>query len=123
MNKNAYTGKLKESIAKLKHALGFEKKIHDDEFYFLGIVKAFETCFEYSWKHFKREATKQGLEAYSPRESIKAAGQLGLIDDVKTWLAFLENRNYAVHDYCGLSTDDYMETIKEFYKEACRLKI
>ena len=116
-------GKLKDAIKKLKHALTFEKKISKDVFYLDGIAKSFEICLEYAWKHFELIATTHGLEVFSPREAIKAAGQVGLIDNVQIWLEFLEDRNYAVHDYMGLSDKDYLETIKSFYVEVTRLKI
>ena len=118
----AEPNKLKNAINKLKHAITFEDRIHDDDFYFDGIAKSFEMCLEYAWKHFKLIATQHGLEVYSPREAIKAAGQLNLIEDVEKWLGFLEDRNYAVHDYLGLSDNDYLETIKEFFSEVNKLK-
>ncbi len=113
--------KLIESIQKLEQALKHEKKIHDDPIYFAGISKCFEVCLEYAWKYMKREATAQGYEAYSPKESIKLGGKIKLIDNVELWLDFLEDRNLAVHDYLGISEKDYLTLIKSFLKEVKRL--
>jgi nucleotidyltransferase substrate binding protein (TIGR01987 family) len=108
--------KLVDSIAALEHALSFEKKAHDDPFYFAGITKSFETCLEYAWKYMKRRAQEEGLDIYSPKEAIKAAGRMELIDDVEMWLDFLEDRNLSVHDYLGVEDSDYLETIHKFFR-------
>lgn len=113
--------KLKQAITDLKHALSFEKKIAEDSFYFSGIAKNFETCFEYAWKYFKQRAIEDGLEAFSPRDAIKMAGRLNLIDDVEKWLGFLEDRNEAVHDYMGISDEEYLKTIKSFFSEVKKI--
>jgi nucleotidyltransferase substrate binding protein (TIGR01987 family) len=111
---------LKQSIADLEHALTFENRAAKDRFFYAGIAKSFEICFEYTWKWFKRCAIDEGLEVHSPREAIKAAGRLDVIDDVEKWLGFLHDRNLAVHDYVGIADDVYLATIKEFLKEAKR---
>ena len=113
--------KLQESIQKLTQALKHEKKIHDDPVYFAGITKCFETCLEYAWKFMKREVTQQGYEAYSPREAIKLAGKIQLIENVEKWLNFLEDRNLSVHDYLDIPEKTYLELIKDFFKEVKKL--
>lgn len=115
--------KLLKSIKEMEHALSFEKKALEDEFYFCGIAKSYEVCLEYAWKFFKRRATDEGLEIYSPKEAIKAAGRLGLIDNVEDWLDFLQDRNLAVHDYLGVSNEEYLKTINKFFKEVQKLKL
>lgn len=115
--------KLKESIEALQHALTFLDKAKKDDFYFAGIAKKFETCFEYAWKYFKQKAMEEGLDAFSPKEAIKLAGRMGRIDNVETWLDFLEDRNAGVHDYFGLTKEDYLKTIQEFFKEVKKLKL
>jgi nucleotidyltransferase substrate binding protein (TIGR01987 family) len=113
--------KLKKSVFALEHALSFEKKARDDQFYFSGISKSFEVCLEYAWKYFKKRATDEGLEVYSPRDAIKMAGKMKMIDDVEKWLVFLNDRNIAVHDYLGMSDEEYLDTAKSFLNEAKKL--
>lgn len=113
--------KFKESVRALEHALGFADKIAKDPFYFAGISKSFEVCIEYAWKYLKMRVEKEGLEAFSPREAVKLAGKIGLIDDVEKWMDFLEDRNLAVHDYLGVSDADYLDTIRDFLIRAKRL--
>lgn len=114
--------KFKDSIDALEHALTFLDKTKKDDFYFSGIAKKFEICFEYAWKYFKQKALDEGLEAYSPKEAIKLAGRVGLIDNVEKWLDFLEDRNVGVHDYLGMSEEEYLKTIQEFFREVKKLK-
>lgn len=113
--------KFTKSIEALEHALSFEEKAKKDLFYFAGIAKSFEICIEYAWKFLKRKVADEGLDVYSPKEAIKLAGRIGLIEDVEKWMNFLEDRNLAVHDYLGVSNEDYLKTIKEFSKEVKKL--
>lgn len=113
--------KLAESVKALEHALTFTEKAEVDDFYYAGISKSYETCLEHAWKYFKNKAVDEGLEVYSPKEAIKCAGRLGLIDDVEKWLDFLEDRNLAVHDYLGISKEDYLKTIRSFLVEVKKL--
>jgi nucleotidyltransferase substrate binding protein (TIGR01987 family) len=113
--------KLADAVDKLGRALTFEKKAKSDPFYSAGLAKSFEICFEYAWKYFRRVAAEHGLDAFSPRDAIKTAGRLGLIDDVETWLAYLEDRNLSVHDYLGVQDQDYLKTMKSFHLSAKEL--
>jgi nucleotidyltransferase substrate binding protein (TIGR01987 family) len=113
--------KLHESIKELEHALSFIDKAQKDQFYFGGIAKSFEVCLEYAWKYMKKSAEDQGLEVFSPKDAIKMAGRLKLIDNVERWLDFLDDRNIAVHDYLGMSNEDYLKTIQDFSIEVKKL--
>lgn len=113
--------KLTKSVADLKHALSFEKKASNDSFYYFGIAKAYEVSLEYAWKFLKKKIEDEGLEARSPKEAIKVAGRIDLIDNVEKWLSFIDNRNLAVHDYKSITDKDYLETIRSFYKEVVKL--
>ena len=121
MKKNEELTKLEESINDLEHALSFIDKANKDQFYFAGISKSYEVCLEYAWKYLKRRAVDEGLEVFSPKEAIKIAGKLKLIDNVEKWLDFLKDRNLAVHDYLGIEDEDYLKTIQEFLKEVKKL--
>ncbi len=113
--------KLEEAIRNLGHALEFLDQAKEDRFYLSGITKSFEVCLEYAWKFMKRHEIDEGLEVYSPKDAIKQAGKIGLIDDVEKWLNFLTDRNLAVHDYLGVSDEDYLKTIQSFLVEVKKL--
>ena len=66
-----------------------------------GVLQAFEFTYETCWKAFQKEASLQGLEAKSPRQSIQAAFQLGwiLAAEEPDWLLMIEDRNLTSHAY------------------------
>lgn len=64
-----------------------------------GIIQFFEISFELSWKLMKDYLEAQELSVKSPREAIKQAFQIGLIDDGHIWIDALSDRNLTVHTY------------------------
>lgn len=93
----------------------------DNPLRFAALAKAFETTFEYAWKLFKREADQAGLEVYSPRDALKAAAKLDLIQDLSAWNEFLNARNLSVHDYVGMDDKGYIEVIGRFRSEVKKM--
>ena len=114
--------KFDRSLDALRHALTFEAKAAQDPFYFGGIAKAFETAMEYAWKYFRTEAISAGFDVPSPREAIKLAANLGMIEELDSWLGLLKTRNIAVHDYIGFSREEYLAQIKLFVEVATRIR-
>lgn len=64
-----------------------------------GIIQLFEILFELSWKLMKDYLEAQELIVKSPREAIKQAFQIGLIEDGHIWIDGLADRNLTVHTY------------------------
>ena len=64
-----------------------------------GLVQTYKFTFELCWKTLKDLLTFEGYEVNSPRETIKRAFELSLIDDVDCWFNALENRNLPSHIY------------------------
>lgn len=113
--------KFLDSIFALKEAFQYKDKAIKEWFYFAGISKCYEVCLEYAWKYFKRRAIDEGYEVFSPKDAIRYAGKMHLIDNVEKWIDFLDDRNLAVHDYLGLSNEDYLRIINDFYSEVNKL--
>ncbi len=111
--------KLKQVLKHLEDAL--KKDAKNNPLIQAGISKLFEVCFEYTWKAMKENIQSTGLEAFSPRDVIKSAGQTGLISNVELWLSFLEDRNLSVHDYIGIEDKVYLQNIHVFVKELKRV--
>jgi nucleotidyltransferase substrate binding protein (TIGR01987 family) len=84
-----------------------------------AVAKRFEVSFEYYWKFLKAAAEWQGTEAPGPRPAIAASHQYGWIEDPESWAGYLEARNAGVHDYFGLSSEDYAAKARA-YLEAAR---
>ncbi|MFL0194473.1 HI0074 family nucleotidyltransferase substrate-binding subunit [Clostridium sp. WILCCON 0269] len=60
-------------------------------------MQFFEIAFELSWKLMKDYLEAQELYTKSPRETIKQAYQIGLIDDGHVWIDALADRNLTIH--------------------------
>jgi len=80
-----------------------------------GIIQFFETTFELSWKLLKDYLEYQGFIVKSPRDTIKRAYENDLIDNGKTWLEALNDRNLTVHTYDEIVANEVYETIKSKY--------
>lgn len=114
--------KLVESSELFSRALAALRKSPTDRLAFAGASKCFEVAFEYAWKWFKRQADDAGFEVYGPRDSMKAAAQLGLIQDIQRWERFLHARNLSVHDYLGISDAEFLEAMSDFDRALAELK-
>lgn len=64
-----------------------------------GIIQFFEMTFELAWKVLKDYLESEGYMVKSPRETVKQAFQIGLIDNGHIWIDALSNRNLTTHIY------------------------
>ncbi len=64
-----------------------------------GIIQFFEMAFELAWKVLKDYLESEGYMVKSPRETIKQAFQIGLIDNGHIWIDALADRNLTTHTY------------------------
>lgn len=105
---------LKKASESLSEALTLEPtRINKD-----GTIQRFEYTFELSWKTMQSATKFKGLlDINSPRDSIRTAAQLGLIENIELWFDFLDARNKASHIYDEVTADSVYETIKKFLPE------
>lgn len=64
-----------------------------------GIIQFFEMTFELAWKVLKDYLESEGYIVKSPRETVKQAFQIGLIDNGHVWIDALSNRNLTTYTY------------------------
>jgi len=64
-----------------------------------GLIKAFEFTYELFWKTFQDFVNAAGVTIAGPKPSLKAAFQLGIIDNENGWLAIADDRNLTSHIY------------------------
>jgi nucleotidyltransferase substrate binding protein (TIGR01987 family) len=70
-----------------------------NEFVRDSAIQRFEFTFELFWKSLKGYAEESGVEAYSPRDSLRTAFQLGVIQESSDWFQMLQDRNLTSHTY------------------------
>ena len=101
-----------KSFLKLQDALDI---VEPSDIEKAGIIQYFEISFELSWKLMKDYLLYLGYDVNSPRESIKRAFAIGLIDDGEEWLNALIDRNLTVHTYDQEQADEIYQKIANVY--------
>lgn len=103
---------LKKAVQSLKEIL----KQPINEYVRDGVTQRFEYTFELSWKFMKRYFKEIGREDIpnGPKPVIREAGKEGLINDVESWLDFLEMRNITVHVYNENQAEKVYHSAKTF---------
>jgi nucleotidyltransferase substrate binding protein (TIGR01987 family) len=95
-----------------------QKELNDAER--AGLIKFFEMTFELSWKLLKDYLGSEGYDIRSPREAIKQAFQVGIIEDGQTWLIALEDGNLTTHTYDEETARKVERSIREIYEPLVR---
>ena len=114
------------SLDNLSDAKG---KDSGDKFVLSGTVQMFNLSFDLAWKVMKDIITEyHGVLDYptgSPRETLRMAYSVGLIED-DMWMEMLRARNNLAHDYdgelamkyVGKITSDYYQLMDDFRKKS-----
>ncbi|SHI45074.1 HI0074 family nucleotidyltransferase substrate-binding subunit [Pseudobutyrivibrio xylanivorans] len=105
-----------KSLANLRMSRGQDK---DAPFVLPATVQNFNLTFDLSWKVMKELVTQEfGLTDFaagSPRETLKSAFSVGLINDDR-WMDMLRVRNTLAHDYDGqVALRYYDDIIGDYY--------
>ncbi len=110
---------LLEALENLRVALvRYQESDEPEPFRFAALSKSFEVAVEYMWKTLKRHVQSEGLDAPSPKEAIRAAARLGVVDRPQDWLDFINARNAAVHAYFTVPKDTFRKVAEECLTQA-----
>lgn len=81
-----------------------------------GLIKAFEYTYELAWNTLKDYLEFGGqTDIHGPRDVIRKAFKLGLIDDGEGWMDMLQSRNLTSHTYREEVAREIAEQIVESY--------
>jgi nucleotidyltransferase substrate binding protein (TIGR01987 family) len=80
-----------------------------------GLIQFFEITFELALKVLKDYLEAQGYIVKSPRETIKQAYQMEVIDDGHVWIEALSSRNLTTHTYDEQFTEKFVQDIQQVY--------
>ncbi len=112
-----------ESLEALALALAKYKTSTEPESYrFAALSKTYEVALEYLWKDIKRYVEDEGLDVASPKEAVRQAARLGLIDDAEKWIMFINARNASVHDYFVVPKKEFIRFAGELITQAKSLE-
>ena len=113
----AQISQLEKATARLAETLALKPtQVNKD-----ATIQRFEFTFELAWKAIQSVAYEQGIEVVSPRDSLRTAAQLGLIEEVEMWFDFLDARNRSSHIYDEKMANEVYEQIKKFFPEVKKL--
>jgi nucleotidyltransferase substrate binding protein (TIGR01987 family) len=96
--------RLKEGALQAKDELGKD-----------GVIQRFEFTFELLWKSLKVFLEYEGIECRTPRECLKSAFRIGIIEDEQVFLDMLEDRNKTSHIYDKEESEKIFRRIKNDY--------
>ena len=80
-----------------------------------GLIQFFEITFDLALKVLKDYLEAQGYIVKSPRETIKQAYQMEVIDDGYVWIEALSSRNLTTHTYDEQFTEKFVQDIQQVY--------
>lgn len=110
-NLNYALKKLENAFLKLKDGV----EVANDELEKDGVIQRFEFTFEILWKTIKLFLKHQGVDVKTPRECLKEAFRIGIIDDEENFLDMLEDRNVTTHLYDKEESEQIFIRIKNNY--------
>ena len=78
-----------------------------------GVIQRFEYTFELAWNTLKDRLEYDGvvLTTVTPRNVIREAFQARLIEDGKTWIDMLTDRNLMSHTYDSAKFEQVIRNI------------
>lgn len=104
--------RLEESIAQPENDL-----IRD------SVIQRFEFTFELTWKTLQLYLEYQGLDAGSPRQTLKGTFAQGILkneEEADAWLKMLEDRNLTTHTYKEELAQEIYDRIVSIYAAQIR---
>ena len=93
------------------------KPMQEDRTNIDATIQRFEFTFELAWKFLKDFFFERGLELNYPKEIIKEAFSVNLIDDENLWIKMLRDRNITSNTYDEKLADEIFSRIKLYVPE------
>lgn len=84
-----------KAVRRLQDAFRQEK----NEFIRDSVIQRFEFCYELVWKTLKLKLEQEDIDACSPKETLRAALELGLIEDGNAWTKLHRKRYVTSQTY------------------------
>jgi len=89
-----------------------------------GLIQAFEYTHELAWNLLRDYLRDQGAQNINgSKDAIRAAFQVGLIEDGETWMDMIKDRNRTSHTYNQVTAEAIATNIKtRFFALFVRLR-
>ena len=112
--------KVRQSMENLGRALERLNEVLQEErthFMIDATIQRFEFTIELFWKTLKRQLAFEGIEATTPRETIKHAYRNGWLSKESLWIDMLNDRNRTSHIYSEDMASEIYDHIKDYHNE------
>jgi len=80
-----------------------------------GLIQRFEYTLELAWKTLKEFLEEEGISAKSPKNVIRHAYALGIIESGDIWMEAIYMRNLTSHTYNEKLLEEAVSFVKEFF--------
>lgn len=102
---------LENAHKNLIEMLDLLNKENSNKAYKLAVIQSYEMDIELAWKTLKDYLNYLGYKVQAPREVIKQAFSIEIIEDGETWLQMLEDRNLTSHIYDEAKAQEIIDNI------------
>ena len=112
--------KIEDKVSQFSAALNRFKEILNEEktsFIVDGSIQRFEFNYELVWKLLKMHLEYQGILVDTPRDVLKQAYKLELIEENEQWLTIIEFRNLTTHTYNEKIANEIYKKLPLYEKE------
>jgi nucleotidyltransferase substrate binding protein (TIGR01987 family) len=82
-----------------------------------GTIQRFEFTIELFWKVMKRLLSREGVDARTPRETLRGAYAAGWLQDEIAWLDMLRARNDTSHAYDEALARRICDDVRRYFPE------
>lgn len=106
---------LEKAHENLIEMLDLLNKEPSNKAYKLAVIQSYEMDIELIWKTLKDYLNYLGYKIQSPREVIKQAFAIEIIEDGEIWLQMLEDRNLTSHIYDEAKSQEVVDSISKDY--------
>lgn len=84
-------------------------------------IKRFEFTFELAWKSLKDYFLERDIQLNYPKDVIRQAFAVGLIDAESIWIEMLSDHNMTSHTYDEKLADEIYMRIRRYVPELVKL--
>lgn len=113
--------KLRRSFENLESALNrLEEALNENQENSLivdGTILRFKLTIDVYWKTLKRLLAREGIEAKTPRETLKEAYQVGWLQNEQAWLQMLKDRNETSHAFDEEMARKILQNIVHYFPD------
>lgn len=106
---------LEQAHKNLIEMLDLLKKEPSNKAYKLAVIQSYEMDIELAWKTLKDYLNYMGYKLQAPREVIKQAFAIEIIEDGEIWLKMLDDRNLTSYIYDESKAQEIIDSIVEVY--------